>query len=45
MNLFVLVAHCLQHFFALMLSNLSATFFPEVSHDNSLSKFNGSKKG
>ncbi len=36
MNLFVLVTHCLQHFFALMLSNLSATFFPEVSHDNSL---------
>lgn len=35
-NLFVLVTHCFQHFFALMLSNLPATFFPEVSHDDSL---------
>lgn len=35
-NLFVLVAHRLQHFSALMLSDLSATFFSEVSHIDSL---------
>lgn len=44
MNLFVLVAHRLQHFSALMLSDLSATLLSEVSHIDSLFRFRFSKK-
>ena len=43
-NLFVLVAHRLQHLSALVLSDLSAALFSEISHIDSLFVYRFSKR-
>jgi hypothetical protein len=37
MNLFVLVTHRLQHFFAFMLRDFATTFFSQIAHCSNLS--------